>query len=32
MIALFDSRRVEVRALRGGTTPLYAIFALSEGT
>ncbi len=32
MIALYDSRRVEVRALRGGATPLYAIFALSEGT
>lgn len=31
LIALYDSRRVEVRALRGGTTPLYAIFALSEG-
>lgn len=32
LIALYDSRRVEVRALRGGTTPLYAIFALSEGS
>lgn len=30
MIALYDSRRLEVRALRGGATPLYAIFALSE--
>jgi hypothetical protein len=31
MIALYDSRRVELRALRGEPTPLYAIFALSEG-
>ncbi|NVB85339.1 MAG: hypothetical protein HOV81_43650 [Kofleriaceae bacterium] len=32
IIALYDSRRVEIRALRGGATPLYAIFALSEGS
>jgi hypothetical protein len=32
MVALFDSRRVEVRALRGGLVPLYAIFALSEAS
>lgn len=30
VIALFDDRRIEVRLLRGGTTPLYAIFALAE--
>jgi hypothetical protein len=30
VIALYDDRRVEVRLLRGGTMPLYAIFALSE--
>ena len=31
MIALYDSRRIEVRLLRGGATPVYAIFALAEG-
>ena len=30
MIALYDDRRVELRVLRGGTTPLYGIFALVE--
>lgn len=30
IIALFDDRRVEVRLLRGGATPLYGIFALRE--
>jgi len=30
IIALYDDRRIEVRLLRGGTTPLYGIFALSE--
>ena len=30
LIALFDDHRVEARILRGGTVPLYAIFALSE--
>lgn len=32
VIALYDDHRVEVRLLRGGTTPLYAIFALKEQT
>src|SRR5262245_51327608 len=30
LIALYDDRRVEVRVLRGGTNPLYAIFALTS--
>ncbi len=30
VIALYDDRRIEVRVLRGGTQPLYAIFALAE--
>ena len=30
VIALYDDRRVEVRVLRGGTKPLYGIFALAE--
>jgi hypothetical protein len=30
MIALYDSRRIEVRVLRGEPAPVYAIFALSE--
>jgi hypothetical protein len=30
LIALYDHRRVEVRILRGGTGPLYAIFALTD--
>jgi hypothetical protein len=30
VIALYDDRRVEVRVMRGGTLPLYGIFALSE--
>jgi hypothetical protein len=30
VIALYDDRRVEVRVLRGGTRPLYGIFALAE--
>lgn len=30
LVALFDDHRVEARILRGGTVPLYAIFALSE--
>jgi hypothetical protein len=29
VVALYDDRRIEVRLLRGGTSPLYAIFALS---
>ena len=30
LIALYDDRRIEVRILRGGTLPLYGIFALTE--
>lgn len=30
LIALYDDRRIEARVLRGGPTPLYAIFALTE--
>jgi hypothetical protein len=30
LVALFDDHRIEIRVLRGGTTPLYAIFALTE--
>lgn len=30
MIALYDDERVEVRALRAGDTPVYAIFALER--
>ena len=30
MIALYDDRRIEVRILRGGATPVYAIFSLTE--
>lgn len=29
LVALFAEERVEVRLLRGGTAPIYAIFALS---
>jgi hypothetical protein len=32
VVALYDDRRVEVRLLRGGTTPLYGIFALTESS
>ena len=31
VIALYDSRRIELRLLRGGATPLYAIYALRDG-
>jgi hypothetical protein len=31
LIALFDDERVEVRMLRSGSSPLYAIFALKSG-
>jgi len=31
VIALFDDHHVEVRVLRGGTAPIYAIFTLTEG-
>jgi len=30
LIALYDDHRIEARVLRGGPTPLYAIFALTE--
>jgi len=30
VIALYDSRRVELRLLRGSPSPVYAIFKLSE--
>ena len=30
VIALYDDRRIEVRLLRGGTSPLYGIFALTD--
>jgi len=30
MIALYDHRRIEVRLLRGGSEPLYAIYALTD--
>lgn len=30
LIALYDHRRIEVRVLRGGPAPIYAIFALTE--
>lgn len=29
-VALYDSRRVEVRVLRGGAAPIYGVFALGE--
>ena len=32
VIALYDSDRIDVRLLRGGPAPIYAIFALSERT
>lgn len=30
VIALFEDRRVELRLLRGGSAPIYAVFALVE--
>lgn len=30
VVALYNDRRVELRVLRGGLTPIYAIFALEE--
>ncbi|HEX2687465.1 MAG TPA: hypothetical protein VHN14_12650 [Kofleriaceae bacterium] len=30
VVSLYDDRRLEVRVLRGGTKPLYGIFALTE--
>jgi hypothetical protein len=32
MIALYDSRRIEVRLLRGAPSPIYAIYALGDTT
>ena len=32
MIALYDSRRIEVRLMRGGPAAVYAIYALAETT
>ena len=32
LVALYDDHRVEVRLMRGGTVPLYGIYALDEGT
>ena len=29
LVALYDDRRIEVRVLRGGGSPIYAIFALT---
>jgi hypothetical protein len=31
IIALYDSRRIELRLLRGSPSPIYAIFKLGEG-
>jgi hypothetical protein len=31
IVALYDDRRVEVRVLRGGASPVYGIFAMTEG-
>ena len=30
MVALYEDRRVEVRVMRGGARPIYAIFAMTE--
>jgi hypothetical protein len=30
LISLYDDHRIEVRVLRGGSSPLYAIFALTS--
>ncbi len=32
LIALYDDHRVEVRVIRGGSSPVYAIFALTEAS
>jgi hypothetical protein len=32
LIALYDDQRIEARVIRGGQTPVYAIFALEEAT
>jgi hypothetical protein len=31
MVALYDDHRIEIRVMRGGTVPLYGIYALAEG-
>lgn len=31
LISLYDAHRIELRVLRGGTAPIYAIFSLAEG-
>jgi hypothetical protein len=30
MVGLYDAHRIDLRVLRGGTAPIYAIFALSQ--
>jgi hypothetical protein len=30
MVGLYDARRIDLRLLRGGSAPIYAIFALSQ--
>jgi hypothetical protein len=30
MVGLYDARRIDLRVLRGGSAPIYAIFALSQ--
>jgi hypothetical protein len=30
LVALYEDRRIEVRVMRGGTAPIYAIFSLVE--
>ena len=30
VVALYDDQRIEVRVLRGGSSPIYAIFSLAE--
>ena len=32
IIALYDSRRIELRLLRGAPSPIYAIYALTESS
>jgi hypothetical protein len=32
LFALYDDHRIEVRVLRGGGTPVYAIFSLTEAS
>ena len=32
IVALYDDRRIELRVLRGGTAPIYAIFSLAEAS